>query len=352
MDDKERIGMAFALARAARGSTLPNPAVGAVVWDRLGKRVSEAATSPAGRPHAEKAALEKAGARARGGRMAVSLEPCVAFPGKKSPPCAAAVILSGVEKVVIGCLDPNPQVRGKGVHALRRAGIEVDVLDPTGEIENFYAGFGTFLATGRPRVTLKIAMSADGMASAAGGERSDITGEEARIFVHGLRTVSDAILVGGRTVAIDDPRLDVRAVKGPSPRPLVLSGHTPLPGGRILWTNPATTVMGLSRPPSLPGNVRFAALPGDSRPSLGALLDWCGEQGIHDLLVEPGPGLLEPFLDANLWDRIWVLRSTSRLGRGVPFDPRSKLPRMDPVQSVRLGADEGFLWEKGSATKS
>jgi diaminohydroxyphosphoribosylaminopyrimidine deaminase/5-amino-6-(5-phosphoribosylamino)uracil reductase len=347
MDDRERIGLAFDLARGARGSTLPNPAVGAIVWSRDGKRVSEATTSPTGRPHAEKAALGKAGARAEGGCMAVTLEPCVAFPGKKSPPCAAAVILSGLERVVVGCLDPNPQVRGKGVHALRRAGIQVDVLDPEGSIEDFYAGFGTFLATGRPRVTLKIAMSADGMASAADGERSEITGEESRRFVHGLRAASDAILVGGRTVAIDDPRLDVRVIRGPSPRPLVLSGRTELPGHRFLWSNPATTVLGPSRPASLPGKVRFAEVRGrDGRPQLSACLDWCGEQGIHDLMVEPGPGLLDAFLDAGLWDRLWVLRSPARLGRGVPFDPHSRLPRTDPVRTIRLGVDEGALWER------
>lgn len=343
MEDQERIERAFSLARAARGATLPNPAVGAVVWDARGKLVAEAATSISGRPHAERAVLETAGGRARGGTMAVTLEPCVAFPGKKSPPCAAAVILSGVERVIVGCVDPHPQVQGKGIHAMRRAGIQVELLDPGGRIEDFYAGFGRFIATGRPRVTLKIAMSADGMASAGAGVRTAITGDEARAFVHSLRSMSDAVLVGGSTVAIDDPRLDVRDVEGPSPTPLVLAGATPLPAARALWTNPRTIVFGGARPAGLPGNVRFVDLPGGEHASLQALLEWCGSQGAHDLLVEPGPSLLRSFLREGCWDRLWLIRSSREFPGGTPFDP-TPLPPTEPVKRLRLGEDRAELW--------
>lgn len=344
MDDRERIERAFSLARGARGSTLPNPAVGAVVWDARGRMLAEAATSPSGRPHAERAALDAAGPRARGGTMAVTLEPCVAFPGKKSPPCAAAVILAGVERVIVGCEDPNPLVRGKGIHAMRRAGIRVDVLDPEGGIGDFYAGFGRFLSSGRPRVTLKIAISADGMASAGAGERTPITGDEARRFVHGLRAVSDAVLVGGNTVAVDDPRLDVRELVGPSPTPLVLASGTPLPPERFLWSNPRTVVLARERPIGLPVRVRSAIFPGEGRIDPDAVLEWCGGQGMHDLLVEPGPALLRSFLAAGAWDRLWCLRSPKKLGSGVPFDPQGLLPKADPVREVPLGSDRAMLW--------
>lgn len=351
MDDLERIERAFALARAARGATLPNPAVGAVVWDARGKLVAEAATSISGRPHAERAVLETAGGRARGGTMAVTLEPCVAFPGKKSPPCAAAVILSGVERVIVGCADPHPQVQGKGIHAMRRAGIQVELLDPGQRIEDFYAGFGRFIATGRPRVTLKIAMSADGMASAGVGLRTAITGDEARAFVHTLRSMSDAVLVGGNTVAVDDPHLDVRDVEGPSPTPLVLAGVSPLPSTRALWTNPRTIVFGASRPVGLPRNVRFVDLPGDGRVSLAKLLDWCGAQGAHDLLVEPGPALLRSFLEEGCWDRLWLIRSPKEFPGGTPFDP-APLPPTEPVKMLRLGEDRAELWVREPAGTS
>lgn len=346
MDDTERIRQAFDLARAARGATLPNPAVGAVVWDERGKVVGKAATSPSGRPHAERQALEQAKARAQGGTMAVTLEPCVAFPGKKSPPCAAALILSGIERVIVGCEDPNPQVRGKGIHALRRAGMTVEVLDPGGRIADFYAGFGTFLATKRPRVTLKVALSADGKANAAPGRRTAITGSEARAFVHELRSLSDAILVGAGTVVADDPSLDVRDAPGPSPRPLVLSGAGALPADRKLWKNPGTVVLGGVRPAGLPREVTFATLSANAgQADLGALLDLCGAEGIHDLLVEPGPRLLASFLRAGLWDRLWVLRGGSDFPDGAPFDPEDLLPSDAAVEERSLGADVARRWE-------
>lgn len=351
MDDTARILQAFDLARAARGSTLPNPAVGAVVWDARGALVSKASTSPSGRPHAERQALDQARKRAAGGTMAVSLEPCVAFPGKTSPPCAAALILSGIERVLVGCEDPNPQVRGKGIHALRKAGMTVDVLDPDGRIADFYGGFGTFLATGRPRVTLKIARSADGRANAAPGTRTSLTGSEARAFVHGLRSVSDALLVGSGTVVADDPSLDVRDVPGPSPRPLVLSGAGAVPAERALWRNPRTVVLGPRRPPGLPPQVAWAEVAGqEGRADLGRFLDLCGTEGIHDLLVEPGPTLLGSFLRRGLWDRLWILDAPKTCPEGEPFDAEGLLPGHEPLRRLELGADVATLWERPAKT--
>lgn len=347
MDDTARILQAFDLARAARGSTLPNPAVGAVVWDSRGALVAKAATSPSGRPHAERQALDLARKRAEGGTMAVSLEPCVAFPGKTSPPCAAALILSGIERVIVGCEDPNPLVRGKGIHALRRAGMVVDVLDPDGRIADFYAGFGTFLATRRPRVTLKIARSADGKANSAPATRTSLTGELARAFVHGLRSASDGILVGAGTVVVDDPALDVRDVSGPSPRPLVMAGSSALPKDRRLWRNPATVVLGSVRPEGLPTEVAWAQVGQcDGRTDLAAFLDLCGAEGFHDLLVEPGPVLLKSFLEAGLWDRLWVLDAPATFPAGTPFDPDGLLPTHEPVARRVLGPDVATLWER------
>jgi len=353
MDDLDRIRQAFELARAARGETLPNPSVGAVVWDARGKLVGRAATSPSGRPHAERQALEAARKAAEGGTMAVTLEPCVAFPGKKSPPCAAALILSGIERVIVGCEDPNPQVRGKGIHALRRAGIQVDMLDPEGRIADFYAGFGVWQETKRPRVTLKVALSADGRANPAPGVRGAITGDAARAFVHRLRSVSDAVLVGASTLSIDDPRLTVRDVPGHSPRPLVLSGSSPVPAARSLWSDPRTVVLGPRRPEGLPKGIAFAAVPSDEAGAdLGAVLDLCGAEGIHDLLVEPGPKLLAAFLRAGLWDRLWVLRSPGAQPGGTPFDPEGLLPSAEPVETVSLGLDTGARWERSTLRAS
>ncbi len=340
---------AFALATEARGTTLPNPAVGCVVLDKSGKAVAKAATSKDGRPHAERKALELAGSKARGGTLVVTLEPCVAFPGKKSPPCAAAAILSGIETVIVGTPDPNPHVAGRGIHALRKAGMKVVECPLEDRVPDFYAGFGRFLATGTPRVTVKIAVSSDGNVAAKPGQRTAITGAESRRFVHSLRSRSDAILVGGRTVLVDDPELTVRDVAGRSPHRLVLWPSAGLPDTAQIWTNSArTTAFGIQeRPAKLPSSVDWVRLPADGdHVDLAALVAWCGRQGMHDLLVEPGPTLLQSILAKEIWDDLWVLRSDAPLAGGVPADPRHLLPKETPQASRTLGPDQGRFWRQ------
>jgi len=342
---------AFLLARSVRGTTLPNPAVGCLVLDRSGKLVAKAATSRDGRPHAERKALESAGAKAEGGTLVVTLEPCVAFPGKKSPPCAAEIILSGLEKVVVGARDPNPQVAGRGLHALRKAGMMVVEEGLDGRIPDFYAGFGHYLSTGRPRTTLKVALSADGFVSAGKGVRTDVTGKEARAFVHALRAASDAVLVGGSTARTDDPQLTVRDASGRSPRRLVLWPRSGLSPSLKLWDGAAsTTAIGAGiRPDTLPKSVEWVRIAADGQGiDIGSLLDECGRRGMHDLLVEPGPKLLESFLRGGLWDRIWVIRSSNALGTGLAGDPQGSLPAGPVVRKLDLGGDFATLVSPGA----
>lgn len=333
----------FELALAARGTTLPNPSVGCIVLDRTGKPIAKASTHPGGRPHAERAALERSGARARGGFLLATLEPCVAFPGKKSPPCAAAIILSGVETVVVGSRDPNPLVSGKGIHAMRKAGIKVIEQTLSDRIPDFYAGFGHFLTTRRPRVTLKAALSSDGMATSATGTRTAITGVEARRFTHGLRAATDLVLVGGSTARIDDPELTVRDAPGRSPRRAVLWPRDGLPATLKLFQGGSTLAIGCGRrPETLPASATWMEIPSDGEhPSLGAMLDRLGEHGYHDLLVEPGPRLARSFLDAELWDRFWLIRSPAALGGGEPFRLEGLTECVRPP--LGLGADAAFL---------
>lgn len=340
---------AFGLALEARGTTLPNPAVGCIVLDKSGKPVAKAATSKDGRPHAERKALDLAGSKARGGTLVVTLEPCVAFPGKKSPPCAAAAILAGIETVIVGAQDPNPHVGGRGIHALRKSGMKVVLHPLDGRVPDFYAGFGHFLATTTPRVTVKIAVSDDGNVSARPGERTAITGTESRRFVHSLRSRSDAILVGGRTVLADDPELTVRDVAGRSPHRLVLWPSEGIPDTAKVWANSArATAFGTrERPAPLPMSVEWVTLPAaNNRIDLKELVAWCGKQGMHDLLVEPGPTLLESLLSGGLWDDLWVLRSDKPIPGGVPADPGRLLPGGTPLESRAFGADQAMLWRK------
>lgn len=339
---------AFALALAARGTTVPNPAVGCVVLDKSGKLVAKAATSPDGRPHAERKALEQAGAKARGGTLVVTLEPCVAFPGKRTPPCAAAAIVAGIETVIVGAIDPNPRVAGRGLHALRKSGMEVVECPLEGRVPDFYRGFEHFLTTGKPRITVKIAISADGKMTAAAGTRTAITGDESRRFVHGLRAASDAILIGGRSVLADDPELTVRDSPGRSPHRCVLWPRQGLPGDLKVWSASApVSVFAVSpRPEGLPSNVEWIRLPADSdgRVEWNALLDWFATQGMHDVLVEPGPELLHAFLTHESWDGLWVLQSRTMLPAGVPSDPHGLLPSVSPHQVREFGPDKASFW--------
>ncbi len=337
---------ALDLARKARGTTLPNPAVGAVVLDAQGNVAGSAATQPPGGMHAEALALAQAGERARGGTLIVTLEPCVDFPGKRTPACSARTIAAGVGKVVIGSLDPNPHVAGKGLEQLRQAGIEITREDPQGMLTDFYAGFGHHCATKKPRVTLKIARSRDGMATAKTGTQTAITGTQARRFVHALRADSDAILIGKGTLLADNPSLTVRDIEGNDPQRLVLwSGELPERRFHLYQGAPTRFAGSGPRPSGLPKSVGWIALP-DGETRLDALIEMLGIEGVHELLVEPGPGLLAAFLQAGCWDRLWVLEGPKDIPGGVPFDPHHLLPKIAPIRTIQLSEDRGELFLK------
>jgi len=335
---------ALELARSARGTTLPNPVVAAMVWDRHGKLIGQGITQPPGGKHAEVLALEMAGRHAEGGTMVVTLEPCVAFPGKRTPPCSGKVLQAGIGTLVVGCIDPNPQVAGKGVRALKLAGLDVKEEGLSGKVREFYGGFAHHMATGLPRVTLKIASSRDGMATATAGTATKITGPKSKAFVHRLRADSDWILIGKGTLLSDDPRLDVRECPGRSPHRLVLwSGELPDRTFQLFCGGPTSFAGCGKRPACLPETVEWIDLEptGDV---LAQLLQALGQRGVHDLLVEPGPGLLRSFLTKGCWDRLWWLQSPDDLPGGVSFDPEGLLPQT-ACRTQMLGDDRARLFE-------
>src|SRR3984957_2282074 len=250
---------AVALGQAVRAETSPNPWVGAVVVPEGDQPAALGSTRPPGGPHAEAVALELAGSSARDATVYVTLEPC-AHHGR-TPPCADALIAAGVRRVVVGVLDPDPQVSGRGVARLRAAGIDVEV--GTGAVE-VTASLRPYLAhrrRGRPWVVLKLAATLDGRIAAPDGSRRWITGPAARLDAHQLRAESDAILVGAGTVRADDPALTVRAVAGRDPLRIVLG--PPPEGARVL---PALVHDGELEP----------------------LLDDLGHRGVLQVLVEGG----------------------------------------------------------------
>ncbi|MEM8537244.1 MAG: bifunctional diaminohydroxyphosphoribosylaminopyrimidine deaminase/5-amino-6-(5-phosphoribosylamino)uracil reductase RibD [Pseudomonadota bacterium] len=201
------MAMALSIGRRGMGRVWPNPAVGCVIV-KDGRVIGRGWTADGGRPHAEPQALAQAGAAAQGATAYVTLEPC-AHEGK-TPPCATALIKSGVARVVVAAGDPDPRVAGRGLGMLRDAGIAVTagVLEP--EASRDHAGFFLRITKNRPFVTLKLAGTLDGRISTATGESQWITGPAARRTVHMMRARHDAVMVGAGTVRADDPSLTVR----------------------------------------------------------------------------------------------------------------------------------------------
>jgi diaminohydroxyphosphoribosylaminopyrimidine deaminase/5-amino-6-(5-phosphoribosylamino)uracil reductase len=316
---------AIALAAAVRGTTSPNPWVGCVVVpDDPGRPATEncfeGATAPAGGPHAEATALRAAGDRARGSTLYTTLEPC---PHEgRTPPCTDAIVASGVRRVVIGILDPDPSVGGRGVEALREAGIEVTVGVAGAEVEEQLAAYLTHRRTGRPFVILKLAATMDGRIAAPDGSSRWITGPESRSDAHELRRMSDAVLVGAATVRTDDPQLTVRTEPVPVRQPLrVVLGKVP-DGSRVL---PA---------------VELAGEPGE-------VLDELGGRGVLQLLVEGGARVAAAFHRANVVDRYVLYLAPALFGgddavplfAGAGAATMEQLWRGTVVSVERLGND-------------
>src|SRR5487761_2733876 len=207
--DFDRAAMTRALELAGRGleTTHPNPRVGCVIAQGS-EVVGEGWHERAGEPHAEVNALGLAGSTAAGAVAYVTLEPCSHH--GRTPPCVDAVIAAGVSRVVVGMVDPGPDVDGRGIAALRAAGVQVDVGIGADVVAEQLAPYVVHRRTGRPWVVLKLAATLDGRIAAPDGSSRWITGEEARLDAHRLRAVSDAVIVGAGTVRADDPALTVR----------------------------------------------------------------------------------------------------------------------------------------------
>ncbi|HUF33151.1 MAG TPA: bifunctional diaminohydroxyphosphoribosylaminopyrimidine deaminase/5-amino-6-(5-phosphoribosylamino)uracil reductase RibD [Acidimicrobiales bacterium] len=284
MDDKQAMRRAMALAHAVRRTTAPNPWVGCVLATPDG-RVHEGATAPPGGLHAEAAALVSAGPAARGATAWVTLEPCSHH--GRTPPCADALVAAGVRRVVVGVVDADERVAGRGIDRLRAAGIEVEVGVEGDEVTRQLAPYLKHRRTGRPWVVLKWASSVDGRTAAPDGTSQWITGPEARTDAHALRAEADAVVVGAGTVRADDPSLTVRHVEGPDPLRVVL-GQAP-EGARV---HPALELSG----------------------EPGAVLDELGRRGVLRVLVEGGAGVAGAFHRAGVVDRYVVYLAPKLFG--------------------------------------
>ena len=232
---------ALSLAALGEGRTSPNPLVGAVVLDAAGQLVGEGFHARAGDPHAEVGALAQAGARARGGTLIVTLEPCCHH--GRTPPCTEALIKAGIAQVVVAMVDPDPRVAGGGIARLRAAGLEVIEAVAEAEALRLNRAFVHRVRSGFPLGILKWAMSLDGRTALPNGQSQWISGAAARDWVHRLRAGCDAVIVGGGTVRADDPLLTSRGRREPEPLRVVLSRSLDLPEAAQLWDQTAATTL-------------------------------------------------------------------------------------------------------------
>jgi diaminohydroxyphosphoribosylaminopyrimidine deaminase/5-amino-6-(5-phosphoribosylamino)uracil reductase len=248
--DKDKIFMRRALRLAARaiGMTSPNPMVGAVIV-KNGLVVAEDYHKKAGELHAEALAILKAGDKATGSTLYVTLEPCCHL-DKRTPPCTKSIRDANIRRVVIGMEDPNPKVSGKGIHELRRHGIEVVEGLFKREAQRLNEAYVKYITTSKPFVILKVAMTLDGKIATPEGQSKWITGEQSRRMVHKMRSSVDAILTAIGTVKADNPRLTVRpdkkmAYKGKmhQPKRIVIDPHLETPLDYHIVTPPSETIL-------------------------------------------------------------------------------------------------------------
>lgn len=318
---------ALELAHRADGSVAPRPPVGAVVVAPDGKVVGEGYTRRKPGPHAEGAALEQAGERARGATVYCTLEPCT-LAVSKPVSCADLLIGAGVSKVVTSIIDPCPDINGRGIQLLRDAGITVEVGPLASEAAALIEPFAKWIATTRPFVTLKVAASLDGKVAAADGTSRWITGEAARAEVHDLRRRVDAVLVGSGTVIADDPSLTFRTpgLVGDQPLRVVLdaSGRTPVSAQIFDGAAPALVITtGDVSDETVNGWLAAGAdvtrvIAYEGGVDLDAALDVLGERGICHVLVEPGPTLASSFVDRELVDRFVLYVAPKLIGGDAP----------------------------------
>jgi diaminohydroxyphosphoribosylaminopyrimidine deaminase/5-amino-6-(5-phosphoribosylamino)uracil reductase len=314
------MGEALALGEEARGQSAPNPNVGCVIVSPGGKVVGRGATAHGGRPHAEAVALEQAGKRARGATVYVTLEPC-AHDSPRGPACTDLLLKAKPARVVIALKDPDPRTSGKGIKKLRAAGIEVKIGVGRDAAKRSLSGWLTRLRLGRPRITLKLALSIDGKIALPSGESKWITGEDARRHVHVERAHSDMILVGRGTFLADQPRLDVRlpGLEERSPRRALLTRGEAVDGWEIL-KNPR---------------------------------DVYRLHDVNDLLVEGGSATATAFLGEDLVDRILIYRAPIIVGEGkssfgyVGLDAVADAHgRWELTNEQRLGVDRLEVYER------
>ncbi len=347
---------ALSTAMRGRGTVEPNPMVGCVIV-RDNRIIGEGIHERFGQLHAEPAALAACVESAEGATAYVTLEPCCHL-DKQTPPCVPRLIAAKVARVVIGCLDPNPRVNGRGLAQLREAGLVVDVAPPDLEAQarQLIAPFIARTIFHRPYVTLKWAQSRNGKLAGPLGERVRITNDASNRVIQALRGRCDAIAVGTNTVLRDDPLLTVRAPSAESRKPIrvVLSNSLKLPiDSQLVRTANDSAVVLFCSEASASTNadavkifrdrgVEIVALPNQGNHfSFAEVLAHLHARCVSHLLIEPGPTLAKSLFAEGVVDRVWVFTSKMLLPPGgLAMSPMPTFANYRDTGAINIAGDE------------
>ncbi len=340
---------AIQLASISDGFTSPNPIVGSIVLDSNNELIGEGFHSFAGGPHAEVEALKQAGERAKRGTLIVTLEPCCHF--GKTPPCTQAIIDSGIKRVVVGLIDPDPRVSGRGISLLKDAGIEVITGVLKEEVEYQNREFVFRVKNGRPWGILKWAMSIDGRIALSNGKSKWISGKESRESVYRLRAKCDAVIVGGGTVRADDPLLTSRGLINREPLRVVLTNQINLPkNSKVFDTSIANTLIAYGAKHI--DKSLFESQEGIELLKLNSLepinlLNALADRGCNRVLWECGSKLATEAIKQNCVQEIFVFVAPKLLGGAsamtpladLGFQSMNELISMDQLNFQKFGQD-------------
>jgi len=347
---------ALQLAAKHKGETSPNPAVGAVVV-KNNQIIAQAAHQKAGQIHAEALALQKAGKKAAGAELYVTLEPCCHY--GKTPPCTKAIISAGIKRIFVAMEDPNPLVKGKGIAELRNSGIEVKVGSGQTEAEKLNEDFCFFQTQKRPFVTLKAAISLDGKIATGTYDSKWISNSQSRRYVHKLRAEHNAILIGKNTFLQDYPRLNVREVHThkqphkillcPAPQTYISQilnsrMHNTLTDNKIFIVHDEKHISNLGKYDKIefvPVSYQNGSL------NLPEALHRIAEiSSIQSILLEGGSQVYTSFYQAGLIEKLQLFLAPILVGnKGIPlfkdlgYSQISQIPKLQNMQIEKIGSD-------------
>jgi diaminohydroxyphosphoribosylaminopyrimidine deaminase/5-amino-6-(5-phosphoribosylamino)uracil reductase len=354
-EDLKFVERCFELAKMGEGFVSPNPLVGSVIV-RNGKILSEGYHKNYGGVHAEVDAIHSAKENLSGAVLYCNLEPCCHI-NKQTLPCVPLIINSGIKRVVVSNLDPNPFVSGKGMLQLKEAGIEVEhgILSEEGEELNrfYFKSVGTNL----PYITVKVAQSKDGFINSIRKERTQITSDEAEIFVHRQRAKYDAVLVGANTIVIDNPKLSVRRIEGRNPFRIIVDGKlSSNPDANVFndelknltWLFTSRSSDRLKKEFLVQKGIRVFEMDSDleMRLELQFILTALHKNKINSVFVEGGAQIFSGFIEKKLFDELIILEAPIKIGEGIKVFDTIPLEQLKLILIKQLGADEKRVYRK------